>query len=120
MAAMEQCNGAAPLVAPSSQNQAARWRKRQRWQRLSGSVGSDGAVAAANLGGSNGNGTTIAAMVSDDDEDEQVSVAAAGREHYAARVMRSRFLAGGGVATQQSNGWGVGEVGVANELKNED
>ena len=27
---------------------------------------------------------------------------------------------GGGGSTQQSNGWGVREVGVANELKNED
>jgi hypothetical protein len=26
----------------------------------------------------------------------------------------------GGGSTQQSNGWGVGEVGAANELKNED
>ena len=29
-------------------------------------------------------------------------------------------LGGGGGSTQQSNGWGVGEVGAANELKNED
>jgi hypothetical protein len=46
-------------------------RKRQRCQRLSGSVGSDGAAAAANLGGSDGNGAAIAAMVSEDDKDEQ-------------------------------------------------
>ncbi len=42
-----------------------------------------------------------------------VSAAAAGKEHYNA-------LGGGVGSTQQSNGWGVGEVGAANELKNED
>jgi hypothetical protein len=71
MAAMEQCDGAALLMAPSLQTRAARWHKRQCWQRLSGSVGSNGAVAATNSGGSDGNGAAIAAMVSDDDKDEQ-------------------------------------------------
>jgi hypothetical protein len=96
MAAMEQQDGAAPLVAPFLQTQAARWHERQRWQCLSSSVGSGGAAAAANLGGSNGNGAAITAMVSDDDKDKQVSAAAAGRERYAARAMHSWRLAGGG------------------------
>ncbi len=63
MAAMEQHDGAVPLMAPSLQTLAAQWRERQHWQRLSGSIGSNGAAAAANLGGSNGNGAAIAAMV---------------------------------------------------------
>ncbi len=71
IAAMEQRDGAALLVAPSSQTRAAGWRKQQHWQRLSSSVGSNGTAAAANLGDSNGNGAAIAAIVSDDDKDEQ-------------------------------------------------
>jgi hypothetical protein len=71
MAAMEQRNGAAPLVDPSLQTQAAQWHKRQCWQCLSGIIGSDGASAAANLGGSDGNGAAIVATVSDNDEDKQ-------------------------------------------------
>jgi hypothetical protein len=71
MAAMELRDGAAPLMALSLQPWAAQWCKRQRWQRLSGSIGSNGAVAAANSGDSDGNGTAIAAMVSDDDKDKQ-------------------------------------------------
>jgi hypothetical protein len=112
MAAVEQCNGAAQLMALSLQTQAARWRKGQCWQRLSSSVGSNGAAAAANLGGSDGDGAAIAAIVSDDDKDKQVSVAAAGRECYAACAMRSRRLAGwGGVYTTikwlgGQRGWG--------------
>ncbi len=71
MAAMEQRNGAAPLMALSLQTRAAQWSEWQRWQRLSGSIGSNGTAAAANSGGSNGNGAAIAAMVSDDDKNEQ-------------------------------------------------
>ncbi len=89
-------------MAPFLQTQAVRWRKRQCWQRLSGS---DGAAAAANSGGSNGNGAAIAAMVSDDDKDKQVSAEVAGRERYAAHATRSwRLAAGRGLHNNQMVG----------------